>query len=56
MCNTCGAQWALHESETEQVSDGDGYCLEPCEEAFSGGKAETVAIHAATISDVVTTS
>jgi hypothetical protein len=28
VCNTCGAQWALHGSQTEEVSAGDGYCVE----------------------------
>lgn len=26
VCNSCGAQWAVHESDVEQVTDGDGYC------------------------------
>jgi hypothetical protein len=26
VCTTCGAQWALHGSDLEQVTYGDGYC------------------------------
>lgn len=26
VCNPCGAQWALHGSDLEQVTEGDGSC------------------------------
>ncbi len=27
-CNRCGRQWAIHGSDIEVVTDGDGYCDE----------------------------
>ncbi len=27
-CNRCGRQWAIHGSDAELVTDGDGYCDE----------------------------
>lgn len=31
VCNPCGAQWALNESDLEVVTEGDGSCeAEPC--------------------------
>lgn len=32
VCDTCGAQWAVHRSDLEQVSEGDGYCYEHADE------------------------
>ena len=26
VCDKCGAQWALHGADLEQVSQGDGFC------------------------------
>lgn len=26
VCNSCGAQWAVHGPDVEQVTEGDGYC------------------------------
>lgn len=28
VCDRCGAQWALHGSCLEQVTEGDGFCCE----------------------------
>ena len=26
VCNLCGAQWALHGSDLERITEGDGWC------------------------------
>jgi hypothetical protein len=36
VCNTCGAQWAVFGSDFEEISEGDGYCLETAEQAALG--------------------
>lgn len=31
VCRACGAQWAIHGTDCEQVAEGDGYCEEDAE-------------------------